>query len=453
MSIESAVERIHRLVTTRADAFKNEDAIKASLVMPFLAGLGNDPFDPDHVVAGFRTDAGKVDFATVDDAGVPHILICVTSTPEDLVTPRAKGLSAMLAEIGDIGLLTNGHVYRFHGLGSNRAMLSEPFMAFDLSDGIIEASILEPLTREGYDLEAAVAAGRMTKLPVFAFDTLLEQLSENSAIHEVIAGAIVPTHVPTDASRAAVTEAFARALRILRGDEPAIQPEAPMAAEDEDDNVRVISGDEEAAYQAVRRIAARYIDGARVHARPAQAYLAVLLDDNNRRSICRLYFSASSTRYIGTFSGRDEDKQRITGFADVEKFERQIESRLRELDPGAFAVRAAEREREEAEQPRAPIDETSLESQAGASDGAAAGSESSEVDLHADSNAGDRDADVRSDDAQGGEGEGPVQPDATASGGTGDDDQPQPIDWAAREAAAAEDDDADDEGRRDGGER
>lgn len=343
MSIENAVERIHRLVTTRADAFKNEDAIKASLVMPFLAGLGSDPTDPDHVVAGYRDGQTKVDFATIDEDGAPHILVCVTSTPEEVDTPRAKALATLLAEAGDVGLLTNGHVYRFHGLGANRAMLAEPFMAFNLQDGPIEASILEPLTREGYDLEAAVAAGRMTKLPVVAYDTLLAQLAEGSSIHDVIATAIVPGGIATDASRAAATEALARALRVLSGEEPALPPEP--APEDGEEG-RVISGDEQAAFQAVRRIASRYVEGNRIHARPALAYLAVLLDDNNRRTVCRLYFSASSTRYIGTFVGRDEDKQRISGFNDVENFEAQIEARLRELDPGAFAVRDAEPRRD-----------------------------------------------------------------------------------------------------------
>lgn len=336
MSIESAVERIHRLVTTRADSFRNEEAIKASLVMPFLAGLGNDPFDPDHVVAGYRSDAGKADFATIDDDGVPRILVCVTSTPDDVTSPRAKVLAALLADVGDIGLLTNGQSYRFHGLGSNRTLAPEPFMAFDLSEGVIEADILRPLSRGDYDIEAAFAAGRLTKLPELAYDTLLEQLVDGSDVHGVIASAIVPGGIASEASRSATAEAFARALRVLRGEEPAITPQDVV---EEEENVRTISGDEEAAYQAVRRIASRYVDAVRIHPRPAQKYLAVLLDDNNRRTICRLYFSASSTRYIGTFSGQDETKQRITGFADVANFEDQIEARLRELDPGAFAVR------------------------------------------------------------------------------------------------------------------
>ncbi|MBX3248082.1 MAG: hypothetical protein KF901_12965 [Myxococcales bacterium] len=47
------------------------------------------------------------------------------------------------------------------------------------------------------------------------------------------------------------------------------------------------------------------IDPARVTYRDAKSYFAILLDDNNRRPICRLHFNAAQ-KYVGLL---DETKQ------------------------------------------------------------------------------------------------------------------------------------------------
>lgn len=348
MDTENAIRRIHDLVTRRADAFTDADAIRAHLVMPFLMGLGHDPFDPDQVAAGFRRGQTKIDFATLDEAAEPHMLVCVLSTPENLEAPRAQLLASLLSEAGDVGLLTNGRAYRFHALDANRQLVQEPFLSFDLSEEAVDAAILQPLTRAGYDVEAAIAAGRLTKLPLVAFDALLEQLEEGSDLQTMFAARIVPGGEATPRSTAAVAEAFARALRVLRGEEPALPPEPEPAQDEQEGDGRAMTGDEERAFEIVREICSRFIDPARVVARPAQAYTAVLLDDNNRRSVVRLYFSAASTRYVGTFVGRSEKKNRIPSFAETADFTAEIEARLRELDPGAMAkydeARAAGRE-------------------------------------------------------------------------------------------------------------
>lgn len=384
MNIEHAVERIHRLVTTRGDALRAEEAIKASLVMPFLAGLGHDPFDPDHVVAGYRTDAAKVDFATVDEQGEPLLLINVTSTPADLATPRARNLATVLAERGVVGLLTNGREYRFHALRDDRSMVVEPFLSFDLEDAVIDADILAPLARDAFDVDEAIASGRLTKLPILAHEALLEHLSTGVEIRELLAARIVRSGVATDGSRAAVEEVLLRAVRVLTGEEPAVVVQEPEQEDEEDEDRRQLSGDEEAAFRAVREIASRFVDDTRIHARPAQAYLAVLLDDNNRRTLCRLYFSAHSTRYVGTFVGRNEKKHRIQGYADVPNFAADIEARLRELDPGAFDGRGPDIVTQDDNAPAAGAAKETVEPIAEGSDEAAAGADGSAAEADAD---------------------------------------------------------------------
>ena len=65
--------------------------------------------------------------------------------------------------------------------------------------------------------------------------------------------------------------------------------------------------------------------------RDAKSYCAVLLDDNNRKTIARLHFNSPTARYLGTFSGKDETRHCVEGPVDLYKFESAIAGRIAEL--------------------------------------------------------------------------------------------------------------------------
>lgn len=55
----------------------------------------------------------------------------------------------------------------------------------------------------------------------------------------------------------------------------------------------------------------------RISYRDAQSYFAILLDDNNRKPICRLYLN-SSKKYIGLFDNqKKETKYELTSLDDI----------------------------------------------------------------------------------------------------------------------------------------
>jgi hypothetical protein len=55
----------------------------------------------------------------------------------------------------------------------------------------------------------------------------------------------------------------------------------------------------------------------RIAYRDAQSYFAILLDDNNRKTICRLYLNGSK-KYIGTFDdNKKETKNEILTVDDI----------------------------------------------------------------------------------------------------------------------------------------
>ena len=59
------------------------------------------------------------------------------------------------------------------------------------------------------------------------------------------------------------------------------------------------------AFLIVKTILRQKIKPSRIVHRDAQSYFAILLDDNNRKTICRIYLNGSK-RYLGTF---DEQKK------------------------------------------------------------------------------------------------------------------------------------------------
>ncbi len=62
----------------------------------------------------------------------------------------------------------------------------------------------------------------------------------------------------------------------------------------------VTTADELQAYYAVKSMLYGVVDAKRVVLRDVQSYCSVLLDDNNRKPICRLYFNGTQ-KYLGLF--------------------------------------------------------------------------------------------------------------------------------------------------------
>ena len=95
----------------------------------------------------------------------------------------------------------------------------------------------------------------------------------------------------------------------------------------------VITTQEEiSGFHIVQAIASKLVDPKRIIIRDAKSYCAILLDDNNRKTIARMHFNAITTKYFGTFSGKDEQRNLISELTQIYQFAPQIEARLRELD-------------------------------------------------------------------------------------------------------------------------
>lgn len=87
----------------------------------------------------------------------------------------------------------------------------------------------------------------------------------------------------------------------------------------------VTTEEEIESYLIVKSILRPVVDISRVVYRDAQTYFAILLDDNNRKPICRMYFNSLTKKYIATFDeNKKETKHEISTLNDIYNFSKEL---------------------------------------------------------------------------------------------------------------------------------
>lgn len=122
-----------------------------------------------------------------------------------------------------------------------------------------------------------------------------------------------------------------RAFQQLIGDrinerlKVAMTPDSGLTTEDqsietnaEQEIPQILTNPEEIeGFHIIRAVLREVISPRRITMRDAQSYCAILLDDNNRKPICRLRFNNTSKLVLGLFNGKDEDKVSLSSIDDI----------------------------------------------------------------------------------------------------------------------------------------
>jgi len=322
-------------VRLQAAAIQTEEATKNAFVMPFISTvLGYDVFDPTEVTPEFVCDVGtkkgeKIDYAVMKDGEV-QILIECKKIGEPLHINHASQLFRYFhVTSARISILTNGQVYKFFtDLDAPNKMDEKPFLELDLLD-IDEYAVpeLTKLTKSAFDVESIINAAGELKYVSQIKKVIASQVSKPDDDFVKVFASRVYEGVITQKVREQFYELTRKALGQFLNDQindrlksamsGALQP--PMAAmtsvgkaagvteEEELDQVddKVFTTLEELeGYHIVRAVVRSVVDAKRIVQRDTQSYFGILLDDNNRKPICRLHFNRSQ-KYIGIF---DQDK-------------------------------------------------------------------------------------------------------------------------------------------------
>ena len=348
MELETSIAELATKLREHREILETEEAAKTTLVMPFLRALGYDIFNPAEVKPEFTCDVGtkkgeKVDYALCVGGEVQMLVECKPVSSELSPKHASQLYRYFAATNARISLLTNGVMYQFYTDSDRPNMMDDkPFLTFNLeSYRKADLAHLANFMRSDFDVDRIVRQAGNLKLQSQVTALLREEFSTPSEDFVRLVASRIHDGRLTEQVRSrfesAITNAISGLIRdgvnerletAMRGGEP-----VEAATEDEEPDGAIVTTQVEIdGFNIVRAIAASKIDPSRVVLRDAKSYCAVLLDDNNRRSIARLHFNSDTARYLGLFSGKDEERVPVSGPIDIYQYRDRILSRIDELD-------------------------------------------------------------------------------------------------------------------------
>lgn len=340
-----------RIVNTRA-MIQTEEATKNAMVMPLIQALGYNVFDPTEVTPELVADVGtkkgeKVDYAILRD-GKPIMLFECKKAGGDLNINHAGQLFRYFhVTEARFGVLTNGLEYRFFtDLEQPNKMDEKPFFEFNILD-FKERDVeeLKKFAKSAFDLDTILITANDLKY-TRAIQAKLGELVANPSedFVRILSADLLGSKRFTPPVRDQFTAISKRAFEQFIGErinerlKGAMSPEsvtvsdklaAPAPALDEGTSTSepaiVTSSDELEAFHTVRAIVRTLVATKRVVMRDAQSYCAVLLDDNNRKPICRLRFNNTQKLKLGIFNiDKEEEQVALESVDDIYNYAEQL---------------------------------------------------------------------------------------------------------------------------------
>lgn len=356
------IDKINELaarIPNQIEHIQTEEATKNALVLPFIAALGYNVFDPTEVVPEFTADVGtkkgeKVDYAVLID-GKPSVLFECKWCGTDLEKEHANQLCRYFTVTDTrFGVLTNGIIYRFYSdLEKSNRMDAKPFFEFNMLD--IDESLVEELkkfTKSSFDLDNILTTASELKYTKEIKKIVEEQTRDPSDefvkffASQVYSGKLTKpvreqfSQITKKALKQFINDKISERLKFALAEEH-ISPEVEVFKEEllEQDNLEKQQGDgivtteyEYEGYYIVKTILREIIDAKRVNIRDVKRYCNIILDDNIRKPICRLYFNTSQ-KYLGLFDEqKNEERVPIDDVDDIYDYADQLKSMVKFYD-------------------------------------------------------------------------------------------------------------------------
>jgi hypothetical protein len=325
-----------------------EEATKTAVVMPFIQALDFDVFSLDEVTPEFIADVGvkkgeKVDFAVKIDGKIAMLIEVKPISCKLGDTQYSQLFRYFHVTEARLAILTNGReVWFFSDTDEPNKMDKKPFFRIDLQKyDKAQVDELARFRKGSFAIDAIIEAASNLKYTRSAANYLKHQMENpdddfirliGKQIHEgTLTKAVVEVLRPS--IQAALDEVVRDRIQdklsiTFRSEASAPAPQPEEASVPSDD---IVTTDEELeGFMIVRAIGAKVVPVDRITIRDAKSYCAVLLDDNNRRPICRLYFNSSTTRHLGLFdASKVETKVKIERPSDLYQHADAIEAAIR----------------------------------------------------------------------------------------------------------------------------
>lgn len=343
MDFKDTIKQLAERVAKLKDNIQTEEATKNAFIMPFINALGYDVFDPLEVVPEMTCDIGtkkgeKIDYAIMKDDN-PILLIECKHWKQDLNLHDNQLLRYFNVSKAKFGLLTNGIVYRFYtDLIEPNKMDEKPFLEIDVTDfKDMQIEELKKFHKSYFDVDTILSSASELKYTGELKAIIAKEFASPSPdfvkffAKQVYDGMVTSklleqfTSLTKKSISNYINDLISERLKsALKSEETEIiesdksTENAPI--EKEEDSKIVTTEEELEAYRIVKAICRQKVDVARIVYRDAQTYFAILLDDNNRKPICRMYFN-TATKYVATIDENKKDvKHAIENLDDIYKY-------------------------------------------------------------------------------------------------------------------------------------
>lgn len=340
MDFKDQIKQLGERVTKLKEQIQTEEATKNAFIMPFLQTLGYDVFNPLEVVPEYITDIGtkkgeKIDYAIFKDSN-PTILVECKHWGQNLNVHDGQLLRYFHVSKAKFGLLTNGVTYRFYSdLVEANKMDEKPFLEFNINeikDNQIEE--LKKFHKTVFDAESITNTASELKYTNELKHLLQQELVNPSAdfvkhfarqvYPSVVTAKVLEqfTNLTKKSIQQHISDLITERLKtaLTKEDEKVKEQEAIQAEQIKAYENKVVTTEEELeGFMIVKTILRQKISATRITHRDAQSYFAILLDDNNRKTICRLYLNGSKKYFVTLDEQKKEVKNEITSLDDIFK--------------------------------------------------------------------------------------------------------------------------------------
>jgi hypothetical protein len=300
-------------------------------------------FNPLEVIPEMVCDIGtkkgeKIDYAIMKD-NEPIILIECKHWKQDLNLHDNQLLRYFGVSKAKFGLLTNGIIYRFYtDLKQPNVMDDKPFLEVDLTD-IKENQIeeLKKFHKSYFNIDSIISSASELKYmgelktiikdefanPSVELVKLLASRVYDGSMRQTIIEQFTPLVKKSLASH--VSDIISERLKGALSANEESANEEPQPMEEIAEIEKINTTDEELeSFQIVKAILRKVVEPSRITYRDTQTYFAILLDDNVRKTICRMYFNRS-IKYVCTIpEPKKEEKHRIESLDDIFQLEQQL---------------------------------------------------------------------------------------------------------------------------------
>lgn len=341
MDLSSNINLLVNTISESKPSIATEEATKQAFILPFFQKLGFDVFNPNVFVPEFTADIGtkkneKVDYAIFKDKK-PFILIEAKHHEQKLDNHHNQLVRYFNVVDCKFAVLTNGVEYRFFSdLDKENIMDKAPFLTIDLLN-LKERDLkeLEKFTADNIDSENILKLANQRKYVSLVKDIFKkETIDPSDSIIRLFASQMTDKKLTQGVIaefKSYVKQAFSEVSYDLASDrlnniksELSINSTSNIENLETEENKIITTEEELEGFFIIKSILAEKCSLSRIHQRDNQSYFAILLDDNNRKWIARLYFNTKQKYLSLHISDKQEEKFAIDNVEDIYKYKNNL---------------------------------------------------------------------------------------------------------------------------------